>query len=119
MTAVAAYGIVVAVLVAGMWGVSLATGGVPELRTKPWEIRHHLAAEGLLASTLLAGGILTLLGVAAGPPVLLAGLGMTLYSIVNSAGYYVQRRHVPIVTMFVVLFALTVVATAVVVGGVR
>jgi hypothetical protein len=111
MSVVAVYAVVVAALIGGVWAVSLATGGVPEVRTKPWEIGHHLAAEALMAVTLLSGGIAELYGAAAGSPLLALGFGMTLYSIVNSAGYFAQRRQWPPVLLFAILLALTTAAS--------
>ena len=115
MTLVALYAIAVAILVAGMWSVSLWTGNVPELTTKPWEIRLHITAELAMAAVLLAAGAMQLAGSPVGPGLLAIGLGMTAYSIVNSSGYYVERRQWPPVVLFAVLFALTLGAIAVVV----
>ena len=107
LSLVAGFAIAVGMLVVGMWTVSLVSHNVPELQTAPWEIRHHLAAEALMALTLVVGGSMTLAGMAAGPGVIAVGLGMTAYSIVTSSGYYVQRRTVPMVAMFAVLLVLT------------
>jgi hypothetical protein len=109
-TIVAWYAVLVGILVLGLWAVSLATGRVPELVARPWEIRAHLAAEGLMAILMLAGGLATLSGATDGPRLLLVGLGSTLYSVVASSGYYLQRREWPPVVMFAVLFVLTLLA---------
>jgi hypothetical protein len=107
---VAVYSIVVGILVFAMWAVSLARHQVPELATKPWEIRTHISAEWIMAATMLGGGATSLAGVGAGRPVLLLGLGMTIYSIVNASGYYLERRQAPPVVMFGVLLILTALA---------
>jgi hypothetical protein len=109
---VAAYGIVVGIMIFAMWVGNFARNQVPELVTRPWEIRTHVTAECLMAVTMLAGGISTLAGASFGEPLLLLGLGMTAYSIVNSSGYYLQRHQAPPVVMFGVLLVLTVAGTA-------
>jgi hypothetical protein len=119
---VASYALVVGLMVGGLWVASLGLHRVPELTTKPWEIRFHLAAESILALTLIGGGVATVVAAPVGPPVLLIGLGMTLYSIVNSSGYYVERRERGPVVMFGVLLVLTLIAAlaqvAIVLGAV-
>jgi hypothetical protein len=70
-TLAAIYAMAVVLLVAGQWIASLARGKVPELVTKPWEIRTHITAEALMALTLLGGGLATLVGVAGGRPFLI------------------------------------------------
>lgn len=117
MTLAAAYALVVAVVIVGLWIMSFATGGVPERRTRPREIALHVAAELMMAATLAAGGLLTLGGTGIGPIVLLVAFGMTLYSIVNSSGYYLERRELPPTVMFLVLFVLTLAATVTVAGS--
>jgi hypothetical protein len=109
-TVVAVYAIAVGVLVFGMWAVSLATRQVPELATKPWEIRTHITAEWIMALTMVGGGASTLVGIAQAQAILVLGLGMTLYSILNSSGYYLQRRQAPPVAMFGVLLVLSAIA---------
>lgn len=111
-TFVSVYAIAIGCLVTLMWTGSLASGKVPELATEPRAIRLHLAAEGMLAITLVGGGVMSLAGVAEGPYVVLLGFGMTLYSIVNSMGYFLQRRELRPIVMFSALFITTAVTTA-------
>lgn len=114
--AVAVFAIAVGVGVLVMWAMSLARHQVPELVTKPWEIRTHLSAEAMMALTLIGGGVTTLLHVSEGPAILTLGLGMTLYSIVNSLGYFLQRRQVPPMVMFAVLLVLVGLASGTEIG---
>ena len=111
MNIVAGYAIGFAILILGMWAYSIVRGGVPELLSRPWETRHRIVADALMTSTLLGGGIATLIGRSEGPTVLAIGLGMAMYSIVNSIGYFVQRRHVRSIVTFAMLLSLTAVAT--------
>jgi hypothetical protein len=115
-TLAAIYAMAVVLLVAGQWIASLARGKVPELVTKPWEIRTHITAEALMALTLLGGGLAMLVGVAGGRPFLIPGLGMTLYSIVTSSGYYLQRRQPAPLAVFSALLLLTAIAAGSLIG---
>lgn len=104
------YGVVVGVLVPAQWAVFLATGNVPQLEEAPWEIWFHMVAEFLLAVVILVGGIGMLAGRGWARTVYLVGLGMVVYSVVNSPGYFAQRGEWPLVAMFMVLLVLSVVA---------
>lgn len=97
------YGISVGTLILLQWIFFLATGSVPELQTAPWEITHHISAELILALALLAGGIATLKSKRWGEKILLLGLGMAIYSEINSPGYFAQRGQWALVVMFAVL----------------
>lgn len=55
--------------------------------------------------------------VAQEPAILTLGLGMTLYSIVNSSGYYLQRRQLPPTVMFAVLLVLVGLAAGTELGA--
>jgi hypothetical protein len=115
-TLVAVFALAVAVLVAALWVGSLARGAVPELVSRPREIRFHIAAELAMAALLAVAGLLTLAGVAEAEGLLLVGFGAVLYSIVNSAGYYAERRDPVPLIMFGVLFVLTVAAIGAIVA---
>jgi hypothetical protein len=113
----AGFAILVAIMVVGLWIGSLVQGAVPELATEPWEIRFHIAAELGMAALLAAGGLLALAGIPGAEGLLLLGLGAVLYSIVNSSGYYAERRRVAPLVMFGILFVVTVaIATGLVIA---
>ena len=97
------YGILAGVLMIAQWTFSIASGGVPEFQTAPWEIAFHLAAEFSTALMLLAGGLTTLKSNTWGRQVLLVGLGMVIYSEIVSPGYYAQLGQWAFVAMFAVL----------------
>ena len=97
------YGIGVGALIVLQWIFFLVTGSVPELQTAPWEIGHHIAAELLLAGTLLAGGIGALRLFPWGKGILLVAIGMAFYSEINSPGYFAQRGQWALVSMFAAL----------------
>jgi hypothetical protein len=97
------YGISVGILIILQWIFFIATGSVPELQTAPWEIGYHIAAELLLAVTLLIGGTATLKSIHWGGKLLLVALGMAIYSEINSPGYFAQLGQWALVGMFALL----------------
>ena len=111
-TILAAYAIALGTLVIGLWAVSLGLQRVPELRTEPWQIRFHIAAEALMGTTLIVGGLGWLAGGTWAPFVVLVGFGAAAYSAVNSAGYYAQLHQLAPVAMFGVILLLTLAALA-------
>jgi len=105
--AVAAYSLVVGVMMVAMWSVFAVMGQIPELETSPKEIAFHLAAEFLTAFALIAGGLGLALRRSWGYAVNLVALGMLAYTVVVSPGYYAQTGDYAFVGMFAVLMALT------------
>ena len=99
----AAYGIGVGILIVAQWAFFLATDSIPELRSAPWSIGLHLAAELVLALTLAVGGIAVWQGRQWGSKLLLVGLGMAIYSEIASSGYFAQQGTWALVIMFAVL----------------
>jgi len=106
--AAASYAIVVGVLMFGQWAMFLFTGNVPELQTGPIRIAFHLAGEFTTAALLIVGGFGLLTVRRWGYHVFLLALGMLLYTIIVSPGYFGQLGQ----WAFVLLFAGLVVLTA-------
>ncbi len=104
----AAYAVGLGLLMGGMWSVLLGTGQVPELQTASIEIGLHLAAEGLTAVALLVAGFGLLRARRWATSMFALALGMVLYTVVNSAGYYGQLGEWPMVGFFGVLGLITV-----------
>ena len=109
--------IVVGVGMIGQWRVSLAARRVPELKTEPVRIAFHLAGEFLTAIALIAGGAGLLAGAPWGRPAYLVSMGMLLYTVIVSPGYFAQRREWPMVGMFAVLLVLALVCLGLVLGA--
>jgi hypothetical protein len=108
----ALYAIVVGILMIGEWAMFIATGQVPEFETEPIRISFHLAGEFTTAGLLVAGGIGLLSARRWGFHVFLLSMGMLLYTIIVSPGYFAQRGEWVFVGMFAVLFILTVLFVA-------
>ena len=111
----ALYAIVVGAGMIGQWLVFLATGQVPELVTEPLRIRFHLAAEFATALALLVGGLALLTGQAWDRWFYLLAMGMLLYTVIVSPGYFAQKGQWAFVGMFAVVLLLALVSIALVV----
>ncbi len=109
---VAAYAIVVGILILDLWAVLYVRKAIPELRTAKREIITHVGAEAMTAVVLLAGGALNFLS-SGSTWILLVGMGMLLYSVINSSGYYWHRRVFAPLAMFFVLGVLALVSIVV------
>lgn len=84
-----------------LWLALLAKRAVPEISAGDRAIWFHLAAELSLAVALIAGGTSLLLQDQSWARLLSAGAsGGLLYSAINSAGYYAQKRQRPMVVGF-------------------
>lgn len=103
----AGFTVAVGLVILGLWTALILTGNVPELVTASLEIGYHLAAELLTAALLVAagGGLLTRKRWAG--RLYPIALGMLLYTVINSAGYYAQLGAVEVVAMFGILTVAT------------
>ena len=103
--------IAIGILMVLMWAVSLRQGRVPELTTRPAEIRLHLTAEIATAVTLVVGGVATVVA-PGGPLLLLFGLGMLTYTTIVSPGYFLDRGQTAPVAMFAVILIVAIAGAA-------
>ncbi|HSR29683.1 MAG TPA: hypothetical protein VLY63_03890 [Anaerolineae bacterium] len=99
----------------GQWLFFLATGQVPELKTEPYRIRFHLAAEFATAIALLVGGIALLTGQTWGRWFYLLAVGMLLYTVIVSPGYFAEKGQWAFVGMFAIVLLLALVSIVLVV----
>lgn len=84
------YGIAVGVLMLGQWAFFLLSGQTPEIKTEPFRLAFHLAAEFGTALGLIASGLALLRGAAWANGAYLTSAGMLLYSVIVSPGYFAQ-----------------------------
>lgn len=107
---VAIYMATVGVLMIGLWAMLLLRRQVPELVTEPWRIVLHIVAEILCALALLSAAMMVWLDHAQAAYWSAVALGMLLYTIIASTGFYLQRREWPPVAFFGMLFVATIFA---------
>jgi hypothetical protein len=107
--------ILVGVGMLGFWAVAIGTRRVPEIDSGGIEIWFHIAAEAVTGVVLIFGGIAVLIDGESPLTVVLSslGLGMLVYTLVVSPGYYVERRDAPLVWMFAGFWILTIPAVVV------
>ena len=106
----ACYGILIGLFIGGFWGALYLTGGIPEIHLVPLEIGYHLVAELLTAGALVVAGSGLLLDRSWATRLYAVALGMLLYTLINSSGYYAQLGDLIMVGMFTVLFIATLVS---------
>ena len=108
--------ILIGVVMVGQWSLSIVKGQVagPEAAYAAGrgavEMGFHYAAEFVTAAALVAGGLGLLLGSAWAMTVYLVAVGMLLYTLVNSPGYFAQQRQWGMVGMFGALLILSLVS---------
>ncbi len=105
----AAYSIIIGIIMIVWWLSSIATNQVPEIESAPLQISYHLVAEFLTAILLLIGGFGLFTNCGWGFHVFLITMGMLLYTVIVSAGYFGHREGMALVGMFTVLQILTVI----------
>ncbi len=108
--AVSVYALIVGIGMLCMWSFFIVSGNLGEFETKPAEITFHLIAEFGTAVMLISAAALSLGRKPLGKPLMLAALGMLLYTVIVSPGYYFGRGEMPFVIMFFVLILLTAAA---------
>jgi hypothetical protein len=104
------YAIVLGLFMIIMWSFFLVTGQVPELKTEPYRIGFHLAAEFSTAIMLIFGGLGLLKGRLHATTTFLVAAGMLLYSLIVSPGYYAQQGQWAFVVMFLILIFTTLLS---------
>jgi len=108
---VAAYSILVGVMMIGLWVFLLLKDLVPELHeTKTKHITLHLVDEFLTAVLLIVSGAGLLLSNEWARTLSPVALGMLLYTVIVSAGKYADDDNPLMVAMFGLLTILTVMA---------
>lgn len=104
----AIYSIIIGIAMIGMWISLITTNQVPEINTEPIRISYHLIGEFLTAILLLIGGFGLFTHRGWSFHVFLISMGMLLYTVIVSAGYYGQNGDIIMVVMFTLFQILTV-----------
>ncbi|MCL7455439.1 MAG: hypothetical protein M8467_20585 [Anaerolineae bacterium] len=104
------FAIAVGVLMIGQWSFFYLSHQIPELETEPYRILFHLAGEFATAVALIVGGAGLLMGQAWASWLYMVAMGMLLYTMIVSPGYFAQRGQWPFVGMFAFLLILAIVS---------
>ena len=106
------YSMLIGVFMIGFWLFAMFSGMVPE-EEKPWGITFHLFSEFTTATMLIFSGIASLLNVEWAKSVSLLALGMLMYIVIYSPGYYLQKKNKGMAITFLALIVLTILAVLV------
>jgi len=104
----AIYSIIIGLAMIGMWLSLIITNQVPEINSEQIRISYHLIGEFLTAILLMIGGFWLFTNRGWGFHVFLISMGMLLYTVIVSAGYYGQKGDMIMVVMFTIFQVLTV-----------
>jgi hypothetical protein len=97
---------------AGFWSVAVLTRKVPEIQARRIDIWFHIGAEYATALALLAGGVAIVVDHRAAWSVVLSSfaLGLLVYTLIASPGYYAEKRDRVGLVMFAAFWVLTIPA---------
>lgn len=110
-TTAAAFAIFIGIAMIGMWAILLLAGQVPEWSGRPIETTIHLTAEIITALFLVASGAGLVTRQKWARDVYLFSMGLLMYSVIQAAGYYIQRGQLTFVGMFAVFALLAMMFT--------
>ncbi|MFW9820680.1 MAG: hypothetical protein ACFFE5_13810 [Candidatus Thorarchaeota archaeon] len=102
------YTIIIGLGIIGLWTMLVLTKQVPELKTEPIAIKFHITAEMIMGLLSLLSGIFLFLDVSWAPYFFILAMGLVIYAVINSAGYYGQRKKWPFVIMFGIILIVSV-----------
>jgi len=105
------YSLFMGISMLAMWLMFYFTNSIPEIQTKPVELGLHVVAEVSTALLLIIGAIGLLLKKSWGLKTYLISMGMLLYTLIMSPGYFLQKGEIPFVIMFMVFLMLAIVLT--------
>jgi hypothetical protein len=104
------FSVIVGIMILAQWIFFIAAGQVPELQTEPIRILFHLAAEGATAVALILSGYGVLTRRSWAKTAGFIALGMLIYTVIVSPGYFAQQGVWPLVGMFAVILVLALVS---------
>jgi hypothetical protein len=104
------YCLSVGVLMMIWWSVSVRRGALRRPDRSRSEMALHLVAEMLTAILLVVSGVSLLTNGDSAVPIAALALGMLLYTVIASPGYFIARQELPPVYLFGALAMLTIAA---------
>lgn len=101
------YAIIIGIGIIALWLMLLKTNQVPELETEPIAVKFHIAAEMIMGILSLASGTFLLIGLPWARNIFILAMGLIIYAVINSAGYYAQKKH----WIFVIMFGIILIGS--------
>ena len=102
------YAIVMGIGILGLWTMLLLTKQVPELEIEPVAIKFHIAAESIMGLISILSGIFLLVNLTWAPYIFALAMGLIIYAVINSAGYYGQKKQWTFVIMFGIILCASI-----------
>jgi hypothetical protein len=93
----------------GMWILFYVTDSIPELKDEPYRISMHILAEIVTGSMLIVSGLGLINKSQWNNYILPFSMGMLIYTLIQSPGYYIQKGEISFVAMFAIIFILTII----------
>ena len=103
------YSFIVGLSMLGMWMFFFLAGSIPELETEPYRIAMHLVAEVVTAILLIVSAVGLWRQLHWGMTVWWVSMGMLLYTLIQSPGYFLHTGEQGLVIMFAALGVLSLV----------
>lgn len=103
----AIYSIFMGISMIGMWIMFYVTNQIPELEFKPIETSMHITAEIVTAVLLIIGGV-SLFNKKWGYEIYLLSMGMLLYTLIMSPGYFMEKGEAGFIIMFGVFIIIAI-----------
>lgn len=102
------YSIIIGIAMIGMWIMFYATGNIPELDTEPVRISMHILAEVITAIILIIAGVGLLAGIKWAREIYFLSMGMLIYTLIQSPGYFMEMKEYGFVVMFGIMLAISI-----------
>ena len=102
------FAIFVGISIIGVWTMLYITGSIPELNTEPIRIWMHLIAEMTTGIVLILGAYGLLRNKRWGYNTYLISMGMLIYTLIVSPGYYAEKGNYLFVGIFIIMAFLAI-----------
>jgi len=103
------FAIFVGISIIGVWTMLYVTGSIPELNTEPIRIWMHLIAEMTTGIVLILGAYGLLRNKRWGYNTYLISMGMLIYTLIISPGYYAEKGNYLFVSIFIIMAFLAII----------
>ena len=103
------YAILVGIGVLGLWTMLYLTNQIPEIKTESVAIGFHITAEITMGILSLLSGIFLLIDLSWARYLFILAMGLVVYAVINSAGYYGQKKQWSFVIMFGIILIVSII----------